>query len=114
MTTYVRKDGTKVRSHTRNAHWARSKQAMASAGFAGLSAFAIVLEAGFTLISTLAIMLIAVLTALAVWAGHYASENKKTMERQRRTRARSRTSSRGRSTGSRRTSHRSSSGRRRR
>lgn len=91
VTSYVRKDGTRVRSHTRSAHWARSRAAWAGAGFAGLSATAILVEFGFTLISTVCVVLIAVLTTLAVIAGQYAEKNKKTMGRQQRRRRTTRT-----------------------
>lgn len=100
VTSYVKKDGTRVRSHTRSAHWARSRAAWAGAGFAGLSATAILVEFGFTLVSTVCVVLIAGLTAAAVLAGGYAERNKKKMARQqqrrRRTARTSRTSSNAR------------------
>ncbi|WP_141581308.1 hypothetical protein [Actinomadura sp. WMMA1423] len=88
VTSYVRKDGTRVRSHTRSAHWARSRAAWAGAGFAGLSATAILVEFGFTLISTVCVVLIAALTGAAVLAGTYAERNRKTMARQQKRRRR--------------------------
>lgn len=89
---YTTKDGRRVRSYTRSAQWARSRKAAAGAAFAGLSAALILIEAGFTLISTISVVLIALLTAVAVWAGTYAEQNKKTMARQARSRSRSRSS----------------------
>jgi hypothetical protein len=86
VSSYERKDGTRVRSHTRSAHWARSRAAWTGAGFAGLSATAILVEFGFTLISTTCVVLIAVLTGMAVLAGAVAEKNKKTMGRQQRRR----------------------------
>jgi hypothetical protein len=91
VTSYIRKDGTRVRSHTRSAHWARSRAAWAGAGFAGLSAAAILVEFGFTLISTTCVVLIAVLTGAAVLAGAVAERNKKTIGRQQKRRRTTRT-----------------------
>jgi hypothetical protein len=96
---YTKKDGTRVRSHTRSAQWARSRKAAAGAAFAGISATMIFIEFGFTLISTLSVIAIALLTTVAVFAGDIAERNKKTMGRQARSRSRSR--SRARSTASR-------------
>lgn len=96
VSSYTRKDGTRVRSHTRSAHWTRSKAAWTGAGFAGLSASAILVEFGFTLISTTCVVLIALLTGAAVLAGGYAEKNRKKMgqqQRRRTTRTRRTTSS---------------------
>lgn len=87
---YTRNDGTKVRSHTREVHWARSKSAWIGLGFSSLSAAAIILEAGVTLMSTIAILVIAGATTVAVIAGAYAEANKKKMGAQRKRRATSR------------------------
>lgn len=70
------KDGTRVHSHTRSAHWARSKAAWAGTGFAGLSASESLLEFGFTLISTVCVVLIALLTGAAVLASGYVEKNR--------------------------------------
>lgn len=94
--SYTRKDGTRVRSHSRQAGWARSKQAWAGLGFSTLTSTAIVLEAGVTLVSTLAIVAVALLTTAAVLAQGYADRNRKTLGkgRTRRTRRTTRTTSR--------------------
>jgi len=89
--SYTRSDGTKVRSHTRTANLARSKAAWAGLGFSTLTATAIVLEAGVTLVSTLAVTLIAVLTTVAVLAGGYAERNKKTLNGRKSARRTTRT-----------------------
>ena len=113
VTSYTRRDGTRVRSHTRSAHWARSRAAWAGAGFAGLSAGAILVEFGFTLISTACVVLIALLTGAAVLAGNYAEKNKKTMsqqQRRRRTTSRSRSNTSRSRSGTHRTSTRRNTG----
>lgn len=96
VTSYTRRDGTRVRSHTRDAQWARSKKAWTGAGFAGVSAAAILVEFGFTLISTICVVLIALLTGAAVLAGTYAEKNKKAMNRQQQRRRRRPTQTRSR------------------
>lgn len=103
VTSYVKRDGTRVRSHTRSAHWARSRAAWAGAGFAGLSATAILVEFGFTLVSTVCVVLIAGLTGAAVLAGEYAERNRSKMAQQQGRRRTARTG-RTRSSAGRRTS----------
>ena len=88
VTTYVRKDGTRVRSHTRSAQWARARSAWAAAAFGTVTALAILVEAGVTLISTIAVLLIAVLTTITVLALAHAEQNKKTMSQQQARRTR--------------------------
>lgn len=107
VTSYVRRDGTRVRSHTRSAGWARSRAAWASAGFATLTATAILWEAGVTVLATAGVALIALLTTVAVVAGHAVEKNRKTMAGQQRR------STRSRRTSSSRTRRRSSTGNRR-
>lgn len=111
VTGYVKSDGTRVRSHTRSAQWARAKSTWIGAGFSTLTAAGILFEAGVTLVSTLSLLLIAVLGTVAVMAGRYVEHNRKTMASQRRTRRPTRpTSSRARtSSGRGRTSSRTSS-----
>ena len=89
--SYTRSDGTRVRAHTRKADIARSKAAWVGLGFSTVTATAIVLEAGVTLISTLAIALTALLTTVAVVAGATAERNKKTLRGRKTTRRTTRT-----------------------
>ncbi|MGW5411848.1 hypothetical protein [Actinomadura geliboluensis] len=91
VTSYVKKDGTRVRSYTRSAGWARSRAAWAGAGFSTLTAAAILWEAGATVLATTGVVIIAAVTSVAVIAGKYAEKNRKTMARQQRRRRTTRT-----------------------
>lgn len=115
-TRKVNGKNVRVRTHTRSAQWARTKSAWIGTGFSTLSAAAILVEAGVTLVSTISVILIALLTAVAVFAGGYAERNKKRMNQQRsrrtsgaaraRQQARTRSSSRSSSSRSRTSSQR--------
>lgn len=111
VTSYVRKDGTRVKSHTRSAGWARSRAAWAGAGFSTLTATAILWEMGATVLATVGVVLIALFTTIAVVAGKQAEKNRKTMHRQQQRRRRTSRTSRTRRTSSNR--RRTSSNRRR-
>lgn len=92
VTSYVRKDGTRVKSHTRSAGWARSRAAWVGAGFSTLTAAAILWEMGATVLATVAVVITAGLTTVAVIAGRQVEKNRRTMSQQQRRRATSRTS----------------------
>lgn len=111
---YVKSDGTRVRSHTRSAQWARAKSIWIGAGFSTLGAAGILWEAGVTLVSTFALLLIAVLGTVAVMAGRYVEHNRKTMASQHRTRRPTRTTSSRARTSSSRTGSRSRTNNRKR
>ncbi|MEO3788532.1 hypothetical protein ABGB12_34845 [Actinocorallia sp. B10E7] len=100
VASYTRADGTRVRSHTRQAGIARTKAAWVGLGFSSLTATAIVLEAGVTLLSTLAVLLVALLTTVAVLATTVADKNKKTLNKGKST-TKTRGTTRTRPTGSR-------------
>jgi high-affinity Fe2+/Pb2+ permease len=110
VTSYVRKDGTRVKSHTRSAGWARSRAAWVGAGFSTLTAAALLWELGATVLATVAIVITAGLTTVAVIAGKQAEKNRKTMHRQQQRRRRTSTTRRRTSSSARR---RTSSTRRR-
>lgn len=104
---YVKSDGTRVRSHTRSAQWARAKSIWIGAGFSTLGAAGILWELGVTIISVGSLALIAVLGTVAVIVGRHVEKNRKTMARQHRTRRPTRTTSSRARTSSSRTGSRS-------
>lgn len=77
--SHTRKDGTKVKSHNREAAVAQAKAAWAGAGVSGLTTLALVLEMGFTIISTAALIITALLGWAAVYASQRAAKNKRKM-----------------------------------
>lgn len=111
---YTKKDGTKVRTHTRAAQWARVRSTWIGAGFSTLVAAGILWEFGITLISTTCVVLTAVLGTIAVLAGQWVERNRQAMGQQRKTRS-TRTTRTSRTGGARsrsRTTKRRTSGRR--
>lgn len=115
---YTKQDGTKVRTHTRAAQWARVRSTWIGAGFSTVVAAGILWEFGITLISTTCVVLTAVLGTIAVIAGRWVERNRKAMTQQRtRTTRTTRTSrpgstrSRSRSGGRRTKGRRKSGGR---
>lgn len=105
---HTRKDGTKVKSHNREAALAQAKAAWIGTGVSGLTTLALVLEMGLTIISTIALIITALVGWAAVHATQKATKNKRKMRAS--VKARKRPASRGRTSTSR---SRSSSSRRR-
>ncbi|TDD27355.1 hypothetical protein E1287_34630 [Actinomadura sp. KC06] len=109
--SHTRSDGTKVKSHNREAAVAQAKAAWAGAGISGLTTLALVFEMGFTIITAVALIITALVGWLAVRASEKATKNKRKL--------RSTTAARRRNTGRRpaarkRTSRRGSTARKRR
>ncbi|MFD0854163.1 hypothetical protein ACFQ07_18140, partial [Actinomadura adrarensis] len=77
--SHTRKDGTKVKSHNRDAAVAQAKAAWVSTGVSGLTTVALVLEMGLTILSTTALVVTALLGWLGVWASQKATKNKRKM-----------------------------------
>ncbi|WP_141576090.1 hypothetical protein [Actinomadura sp. WMMA1423] len=105
--SHTRSDGTKVKSHNREAALAQAKAAWAGAGVSGLTTLALVVEMGFTIISTTALIITALLGWLAVYATQRTAKNKRKIRATRatarrntgrRTTTRSRSTSRGKTT----------------
>ncbi|GAA2127037.1 hypothetical protein GCM10009727_16530 [Actinomadura napierensis] len=91
MTSYVRKYGTRVKSHTRSAGWVWSRAVWASVGVSTLTAAGILWEMGAAVLATLCVVPITLFSTVPVVAGKYAEKNIKTMHRQQRRRRASRT-----------------------
>ncbi|MFE9099809.1 hypothetical protein [Actinomadura geliboluensis] len=97
--SHTRKDGTKVKSHNREAALAQAKAAWIGTGVSGLTTLALVVEMGLTIISTTALIITALVGWLAVHASQKATKNKRklranTAARRRKTSSRSGTRSR--------------------
>jgi hypothetical protein len=79
---HTRKDGTKVRAHSRSVNASRIKATWIGTATSGAVCAGILLEAGFTVASSLGVVLIASFTWLAVIAGGWAEKNRATMNAQ--------------------------------
>ena len=90
---HTRSNGTKVRSHNREAALAQAKAAWIGTGVSGLTTLALVVEMGFTIISTTALIITALLGWLAVYASQRTTKNKRKLRAN--TAARRRNTSRG-------------------
>lgn len=79
---HTRKDGTKVRAHSRSVNKTRIKATWAGTATSGVVCAGILVEAGFTAASSIGVVLIAAFTWLAVVAGGWAEKNRATMNAQ--------------------------------
>jgi 4-hydroxybenzoate polyprenyltransferase len=88
-----------VRSHTRTNTWRGAKKAWIATGIGGVTTLALLLEAGFALISGIAIVITALCGLLAWWIQQKAADKRNpTPTKRRRTKAsRSRSSFKSRS-----------------
>lgn len=80
--SYTRKDGTKVRAHTRSVNKTRITRTWVGTATSGVVCAGILLEAGFTIAMSIGVVLIASFTWLAVIAGSWAEKNRATMNAQ--------------------------------
>lgn len=79
VSSYTKRDGTKVRSHDRRAEWKKAAAAWSTTAAAGTVSAALVAELGFTLISAVAMVLTALVLALAVALTRKLNEPKRKM-----------------------------------
>jgi len=104
--SHTRKDGTKVRAHTRSVKVSRMAATWAGTATSGVVCVGILVEAGFTIASTTGVVLIASFTWLAVIAGGWAEKNRATMNAQTKRRQAGRRKPGARRTTTRRTTQR--------
>jgi hypothetical protein len=85
--SYTRSDGTRVRAHGRTmAAWKQAGLAWAGTTASGLTAAALVLELGFTLISVVALLLTVLLGILSAKLTAKATRPQRTMRAKAQTR----------------------------